>query len=222
MDDPLVLDDESLLRRCFDDNASGAELLVEVDDAGAIGRCETRNANDPAVGCACEALLATGLVAEGLRGTRALAGISFRPADRVSPANAVISASVRAAYEPYQTSAGQERWRQVVSDPSIDGWDAPPSVELADCFLEHEALETLELTGTVHFGPTGEPTEVRVRSGAEHLAGSELSCVLAAMSRSKAPCPVQAETAAAWSASVAFRVIGSGPESSGLEGLLDP
>ncbi len=205
---------------CADHNASGAELLVQVDDTGAITRCETRNANDPVVGCACDAVQATGRGVEAFHGTRAFVGISFRPADRVSPARAVISPSVRAVMEPYEIDTGGQRWRQVVSDASIDGWDAPPPVELADCFVQHQGLDTLELAGRVHFGPTGETTEVRVVSGAEGLTGAELGCVVEVMSGSQAPCPAQEATVAEFTASVSFRVIGSVPQSSGLEGVL--
>jgi hypothetical protein len=44
----------SSLRACFDDSGS-AELLVAIDDLGRVARCESRNADDAAAACACNA-----------------------------------------------------------------------------------------------------------------------------------------------------------------------
>jgi hypothetical protein len=53
-------DGKKALRRCFGDQSSGAELLVEVDRSGKVGRCESRNADSASAVCACRAFAGHG------------------------------------------------------------------------------------------------------------------------------------------------------------------
>ena len=207
----LRLDDgKKALRRCFGDQGSSAELLVEVDRSGKVVRCESRNADSASAVCTCRAFVDHGHGSEALRSLRMFVGVHFAPADVVTPAHAVVAVTSNTYLVEYRSRRGDPLWRPAVSDPSIEAWDPPQTFSFARCFGQSKDSRDRAFRMKVEFDAKGSVVRSSVVAAApDALSQSERDCIEQVMRSASAPCPAVATSSAELAVQVTFQTIGS-------------
>lgn len=178
------------LRACFDEDGGGAELLLEVDERGRVARCEPRGAHDEISLCSCDAFVKHASARKELRSRRVFVGLNFTPADVVTPADGVVTASVRTHLERYTSHFGQRLFRPSVSDSSIREWRPPTEDALKRCFLDMEEPGQRSGAVTVRFDSTGSAVAAEVEPTKRGLSDAQQTCIARVFETvAKAPCP---------------------------------
>jgi hypothetical protein len=197
------------LRRCFHAADGDASLLIQVDDHGKIDRCESRDGDADDATCACTAFMAEGHAGEALRGKRVLVDIGYSAADVVTPKRAVVEALSRTHLVGYKDRHGNALWRPLVSDPSIESWDAPPNSMIAQCFANAQDDRERSIQIRVEFDAAGKVARTQAVDAKPPLPPTERECVERVFRSSSAPCPAAATTTAQVAVQVRFKAIGS-------------
>lgn len=196
-------------RACFDEHGGTVEVLVSADAEGAIGQCETLGDDDDASRCACAALTKFARLAAPVRGTRARVELSLQPADVTTPWNGLVSASVHTHIDRYKDRRGELRFRPLVSDLSVEGYEPPSSHALAVCFADVKERAQLPARITLGFDEKGKVGRVEVRERGKQLyTPQQRSCVEQAFRATQAPCPAVPVSQATVDLSVAVRPVG--------------
>lgn len=195
------------LRACFEEEGTGGDLLLEVDGRGRVARCESRAANDEQTRCVCAAVLEHARAKPSLRSRRLYAGFDFRPADVVTPADGLVTASINTHIDVHRNRHGNQRWRPDVSDPSIAEWRGPEDA-LERCFLD--VTEPGERGGivTLRFDAKGRATSVDVEPDKRGLSEEQRVCVARVLKRAEAPCPAMEGATARGRVRVTVRRLG--------------
>ncbi len=197
----------SALRACFGDGGGGASVLVTVEGAGRISRCESREGDDAASVCACSVLTREARATATWRGARVHVDLSVELASVVTPWNGLVTASTRTYLDPYRDTRGARLWRPLVSDRSIEAWDPPRDDDIARCFADLGGRGRVDTRVTVTFDARGHAVGVDLEPK-QPLGEAQRACMKRVFARSVAPCPAVPSSTAKAAVLVLARTIG--------------
>lgn len=180
---------------CVSPGDDSVSLLVEVDSAGAVTRCESEDLDAATAGaCGC-ALVQRARLAPALAGHRWYVSLRVDRRDLLTADGALVLLGYWRTYlERYQVPGDRyPRFRPKVEHPSIAQWSAPPSRLTSACFTSAFAAPgRLTSRWAVWFDGRGRPTKVVEQKGFPPLPKDVAACVAGSLKTAHAPCPTRA------------------------------
>ncbi|MFZ5442472.1 MAG: hypothetical protein ACOZQL_20855 [Myxococcota bacterium] len=180
---------------CLSSDDSSARLLVDVDPAGLIGRCEGElDETAPELeACLCGRLRALP-PPRALSGRRWSVDLRVRRRDLTSPDGTLIVTGSWHTHLTREQRPGEKHPRMLpkVEDPSLADWSPGPARLAARCFTSTLITPaTVKSRWAVWFGVHGRPTKIVEQKGYPPLAPEVATCVRIALKTALAPCPAR-------------------------------
>ena len=198
---------------CLASRPHELELLVEVDAAGKVKRCEATDLADRAyAGCVCPLVqTADARATAKLRGARWTLSLERLPADVLTPdGKSVVTASWNTYLDAYKNAEGEPRFRPLVDDASLAPWEPVHEREVAACLgPTFKGDASASSTWQVWFDAQGKATRAEVKKQQPALTPEARGCVEKLLLQVVAPCPAHAGLSVQAELRAGSRVIGA-------------